>query len=145
MNYIKTHSQELETAYSYTARDGTCKYDSASGKVNVKSVATVRARSAAQLMAAIATGPTSVTVEADTSVFQQYTSGVLNSAACGTNLDHAITAIGYGTDASAGDYYIVRNSWGASWGNNGYINIAAVEHTAGICGIQQTSVWPTTN
>ena len=145
MNYVKTHSQELESAYAYTARDGTCKFSSASGKVAVKTVATVTARSAAQLKAAIATGPTSVTVEADRSVFQQYTSGVLNSSACGTSLDHAITAVGYGTDASAGDYYIVRNSWSTSWGNQGYINIAAVEGTVGICGIQQTSVWPTTN
>ena len=145
MNYVKTHPQELESDYAYTARDGTCKFSSASGKVAVKTVATVTAKSAAQLKAAIATGPTSVTVEADTTVFQQYTSGVMNSAACGTNLDHAITAIGYGSNTLAGAYYIVRNSWGASWGNNGYINIAIVEGTVGICGIQQTSVWPTTN
>ena len=73
-----------------------------------------------------------------------YTSGVLNSPDCGTRLNHAVTAIGYGTDPTAGDYYIVRNSWGASWGNAGYINIAAVDGI-GICGIQQVSVWPTTN
>jgi C1A family cysteine protease len=97
-------------------------------------------------MAAIAKQPVSVTVEADTAVFQQYTSGILNSAACGTQLDHAITAVGYGTDSASGqNYYIVRNSWGASWGNQGYINIAAVEGTVGICGIQQTSVYPSTN
>ena len=73
-----------------------------------------------------------------------YTSGVLNSPDCGTRLNHAVTAIGYGTDPTAGDYYIVRNSWGASWGNAGCINIAAVDGI-GICGIQQVSVWPTTN
>ena len=144
MNYIKTHGQELETAYPYTAQDGTCKFAAASGKVNVNTIANVTPSSVAQLKAAIAQGPTSVTVEADTSVFQQYTGGVLNSAACGTNLDHAITAVGYGTDATAGEYYIVRNSWGASWGAQGYINIAAVDGV-GICGIQQTSLWPTTN
>ena len=87
-------------------------------------------------MAAIAKQPVSVTVEADTAVFQQYTSGVLNSAACGTQLDHAITAVGYGTDSTSGlNYYIVRNSWGASWGDQGYIKIAAIEGTVGICGI----------
>ena len=144
MNYIKTHGQELETAYPYTAVTGTCKYSAASGKVNVNTIANVTPSSVAQLKAAIAQGPTSVTVEADTAVFQQYTGGILNSKACGTNLDHAITAVGYGTDATAGDYYIVRNSWGASWGAKGYINIAAVDGV-GICGIQQISVWPTTN
>jgi C1A family cysteine protease len=145
MNYIHTHVQELETAYPYKATTNACNYDATKGTVNVNVVATVTPKSAAQLKAAIATGPTSVTVEADRAVFQQYTSGVLNSPLCGTSLDHAITAIGYGTDATAGDYYIVRNSWGAAWGNAGYINIAAVEGTVGICGIQQTSVWPTTN
>jgi hypothetical protein len=65
----------------------------------------------------------------------------LNSAACGTSLDHAITGVGYG-NKNGQNYYIVRNSWGASWGDAGYIMIAAVEGTAGICGIQQTSVWP---
>jgi len=111
--------------------------------VGVTKVNTVRAKSAASLKAAIAVGPTSVTVEADRSVFQRYTGGVLNSAACGTQMDHAITAVGYG-NLNGQDYYIVRNSWGASWGDAGYINIAAVEGTVGICGIQQTSVWPNT-
>ena len=144
MNYIKSHGQELETAYPYTARDGTCKYDSSKGKVNVKSVANVGAKSVSQLKAAIAKGPTSVTVEADRTVFQSYRSGILNSTACGTQLDHAITAVGYGTSSTGQDYYIVRNSWGASWGDKGYINIAAV-NGVGICGIQQVSVWPTTS
>ena len=144
MNYIKTHGQELETDYPYTARTGTCKYSSTKGKVNVKSIANVGAKSVAQLKAAIATGPTSVTVEADRTVFQSYRSGILNSTACGTQLDHAITAIGYGTSSTGQDYYIVRNSWGASWGDQGYINIAAVDGV-GMCGIQQVSVWPTTN
>jgi C1A family cysteine protease len=92
-------------------------------------------------MAAIATGPVSVTVEADTATFQGYTKGILNSSKCGTNLDHAITAVGYG-NSNGQNYYIVRNSWGSTWGDQGYIMIAAVEGTAGICGIQQTSVWP---
>ena len=103
----------------------------------------MQSNSVDQLKAAIAKGPTSVTIEADRSVFQQYTSGVLNSAACGTSLDHAVTAVGYGS-ASGQDYYIVRNSWGASWGLAGYINIAAVAGQ-GICGIQMDSLWPTTS
>jgi C1A family cysteine protease len=143
MKYVATHGQELESAYPYTARDGTCKYEAAKGKVNTKGVNTVQARSVDALKAAIAKGPTSVTVEADRAAFQQYTSGILNTTACGTQLDHAITAVGYGT-SNGQDYYIVRNSWGASWGDKGYINIAAVPGV-GICGIQQTSVWPNTN
>jgi cathepsin L len=74
-----------------------------------------------------------VAVEANKTVFQSYKSGILNSSACGTNLDHAITAVGYGTESGV-DYYIVRNSWGAGWGDKGYIKIAAVKGE-GICGI----------
>jgi C1A family cysteine protease len=103
-------------------------------------------RSVKQLKAAIAEAPVSVTIEADKTVFQQYTSGVLDSSACGTQLDHAVTAVGYGTEDGK-DYYLVRNSWGASWGDEGYIKIAATEASLGkgICGIQQTSVVPTTD
>jgi C1A family cysteine protease len=143
MVYLEKIGQELTSEYPYTARDGSCHASASKGKVEVKSIANVTPRSPSQLMAAIAKGPTSVTVEADRTVFQMYTGGVLNSTACGTQLDHAITAVGYGNEAGQ-DYYIVRNSWGASWGDHGYIKIAAVAGN-GICGIQQTSVWPTTN
>ena len=69
-----------------------------------------------------------------------YTGGILDSDACGTQLDHAVTAVGYGKEGDK-EYYIIRNSWGPSWGENGYIKIAAVEGD-GICGIQQVSVYP---
>jgi len=72
-----------------------------------------------------------------------YTSGVMDSTACGTNLDHAVAAVGYGTEGGK-DYYIVRNSWGASWGDQGYIKIAAVEGK-GICGIQMQAYSATTD
>jgi len=143
MNYVASHGQVSEAAYPYTSghgQSGTC-MQKGTPLVYVSSVNTVQSHSASQLMAAIAGGPVSVTVEADTSVFQGYTGGILNSSACGTSLDHAITAVGYG-NKNGQNYYIVRNSWGASWGDQGYIMIAAVEGTAGICGIQQTSVWP---
>ncbi len=121
------------------ARDGTCAYKKTTA-TNVATYSSVPARSVAQLKAAIVKGVVSVTIEADRSVFQRYTGGVMNSSACGTSLDHAVAAVGYGTEAGQ-DYYIVRNSWGASWGDSGYIKIAAVEG-AGICGIQLSSTWP---
>jgi len=65
----------------------------------------------------------------------------LDSAACGTALDHAVAAVGYGTENGL-EYYIVRNSWGTSWGEDGYIRIAVVDHTPGICGIQRESLYP---
>jgi C1A family cysteine protease len=91
-------------------------------------------------MAAVATGPVSVAIEADTMVFQFYGGGVFNNKGCGTSLDHGVAVVGYGNE-NGQDYYIVRNSWGSSWGESGYIRIAAVEGD-GICGIQMQPVYP---
>lgn len=117
----------------------------APGHVTVQNYANVPPRSANALKGAIEQGVVSVTVEADKDVFHHYTGGIINSDACGTQLDHAIAAVGWGTDDTVGDYYIVRNSWTSSWGEQGYVRIAAVENTVGICGIQQESTIPTTN
>jgi C1A family cysteine protease len=131
-----------ETAYPYTAKDGTC-------KTGLTSIATISgygdvpANSDTALIAAIAVQPVSVAVEADQNSFQFYTSGVM-TAACGTALDHGVLAVGYGTDATGGDYYTVKNSWGASWGYNGYILLGrgAKFNPSGQCGIQMESSFP---
>jgi C1A family cysteine protease len=142
MKYAQDHAMAYESEYTYTAKDGSCK--NPSGHVSVSSIHEVAAQSVQSLKDAIAQGPVSVTVEADRRVFQSYSSGVLDSNLCGTRLDHAITAVGYGTE-NGKDYYLVRNSWGGSWGDQGYIKIAATSDGKGICGIQQVSVWPETN
>ena len=64
-----------------------------------------------------------------------YTSGVLNDPACGTSLNHAVAAVGYGVEGGV-KYYIIRNSWGSGWGDRGYIKIAAQDSGKGICGVQ---------
>ena len=143
--YLEKTAQELEADYPYTSgtgSTGTCKADAKKEKIFVSSYNNVKADSVAQLKAAIATAPTSVTIEADKLVFQMYTYGIMDSTSCGTNLDHAVAAVGYGTDEASGkEYYIVRNSWGTSWGDQGYIKIAAVDGK-GICGIQEQSLYP---
>jgi len=96
--------------------------------------------SVAALQSALASQPIAVSIEADTLVFQSYTSGVLDSAACGTSLDHAVLAVGYGVENGL-NYWLVKNSWGTSWGDNGYIKLAAVEGE-GICGVQMVPVYP---
>ena len=65
--------------------------------------------------------------------FQQYKTGVLDSENCGTNLDHGVLAVGYGSEGGK-DYILVKNSWGSSWGDSGYIKIAD-KSGPGICGI----------
>merc|ERR1711904_262489 len=75
-------------------------------------------------------GPVSVAIEADQSSFQLYKSGVLTGS-CGTNLDHGVLAVGFGTSGGT-DYWKVKNSWGASWGDKGYILIQRGVNKCGI-------------
>lgn len=114
------------------------------GKVVVKPSGhvLVTKNSALALKTAIAIQPVSVAIEADSFVFQFYAGGVINSDKCGTNVDHSVVAVGYGVDPQKGEYYIVKNSWGTSWGMKGYVNIAIVDGP-GICGIQIEGIYPT--
>ena len=108
----------------------------------ISSYKDVPVNSEVALETAIVATPISVAVEADQSVFQYYTGGVMDSA-CGTQLDHGVLAVGYGTDGGK-DYYKVKNSWGADWGSKGYINLArgAKFNPAGQCGIQMDASYP---
>ena len=112
----------LETDYPYTALDGSCNYDQTRGYGKVTSYSSIASGDATQLKAALLKGPVSVAIEADDYVFQGYTSGVITSG-CGDQLDHGVLAVGYGTEAGQ-DYFIVKNSWGSSWGDSGYVKIA---------------------
>ena len=138
--YIAANGIETEQNYPYKGVDQNCAYDKSKAQVKNIGQAYVAPNNAEALKTAIADGPVSVAIEADTFVFQFYSGGILNSKACGTNLDHGVVAVGYvATDANP--YYIVRNSWGASWGVKGYINIA-IKDGQGICGIQMEPVIP---
>ena len=131
-----------EASYPYTALDGNCVYNSSAAyQWNVTDYTHVTPNSVADLQSAIAMQPVSVSIEADTYYFQSYTSGVLTDvAACGDMIDHAVLAVGYGNE-SGQDYWLVKNSWGTSWGEAGYIKLAAVAGE-GICGVQEGPLYP---
>merc|ERR1711871_619354 len=121
--YIEAKGDALESAYSYTGKTGTCSAskssDTAIAAGKVTSFNDVTSDSETQMLAAVNKGPVSVAIEADQSGFQFYKSGVF-SGTCGTNLDHGVLVVGYGTD-SGKDYWKVKNSWGTTWGQEGYI------------------------
>jgi C1A family cysteine protease len=88
-------------------------------------------------------GPVSIAIEADTRIFQSYSSGVITSTSCGTNLDHGVLIVGYGTEKEQ-PYWLVKNSWGTSWGENGYVKIARTNsrNDPGICGVAMQPSFP---
>ena len=69
-----------------------------------------------------------------------YTSGIVNTSDCTTSINHAVLVVGYGT-LNGTNYWIVKNSWGTSWGDKGYLKIADVAG-AGMCGINQYPKYP---
>jgi C1A family cysteine protease len=132
--YLIEHGQCSLASYPYTAKDGSCK--TCSPVAHFSSCSDVKPNDQVSLKGAVAQQPVSVAIEADTRYFQSYKSGILTDASCGTKLDHGVLAVGYGSE-NGQKYWIVKNSWGASWGESGYVRIARSESTndAGICGI----------
>jgi cathepsin L len=132
-----------EAAYPYTATDGTCVSQGLQVAATIKGFKDVPTNSETALMAAISIQPVSVAVEADQNSFQFYAGGVLTQT-CGTNLDHGVLAVGYGTSGGQ-DYYLVKNSWGTDWGSKGYIMLARgpkYNGNSGQCGIQMDPSYP---
>jgi len=124
-----------EANYPYTAKDGTCNpAEEASSVVTISDYNDVPQNDESQLMAAVALQPVSVAIDAEGTSFQLYKSGVYNSE-CGTNLDHGVLVVGYGTENGL-DYWKVKNSWSSSWGDEGYIKMARnTKNPEGQCGI----------
>lgn len=101
--YLESNYAELESVYPYTSgtsrKSGTCKYNEHSKTgVVVSTYQNVQQDQPDSLKAAIERGVTSVAIEADKTVFQHYTTGVLTSDKCGVNLDHGVAAVGYGSE-----------------------------------------------
>jgi len=131
---------ETETAYGYTGRNGTC--HAAGGVTEVKSFKDVTTKSADALKAAVAEGPVSVAIDAAGLGFQFYFGGIMKHF-CGTSLDHGVLVVGYGTDGGE-DFWLLKNSWGGSWGEKGYFRIFRDQKStdAGVCGLQLQPSYP---
>jgi C1A family cysteine protease len=132
--YVESHKIELESEYPYTGRDGKCHEEG--GVAEIKSFMDVTPKSPTALADALAKGPVSIAVDAGGLAWQFYFGGIMKHF-CGTSLDHGVLLVGYGTEGSE-DYWIVKNSWGASWGEKGYVRIFRdmEKNDAGVCGLQ---------
>ena len=131
-----------ESDYPYTGVQGACAKTCTDVAGTAVSKHTDVNATAEDLMSAIAQQPVSIAIEADQRGFQFYNSGVF-SGSCGTKLDHGVLAVGYGV-MSQMPYWKVKNSWGESWGNNGFINIERnKKQKGGQCGILNSASYPT--
>jgi C1A family cysteine protease len=131
-----------EDAYPYVAADGSCKSASCSPVFTIKAFTDVPKEDEDQLKIAAAQQPVSVAIDASGLGFQFYSGGVYDDIFCGTKLDHGVLVVGYGTDGK--DYWTVKNSWGESWGESGYIRMKRGSGSGkGMCGIAMQPSYPT--
>ncbi|KAL6646357.1 hypothetical protein ACP70R_017965 [Stipagrostis hirtigluma subsp. patula] len=141
--YIAKHGGvAAEAAYPYKARQSSCRKSGAPPVVTIDGYEDVPANDEAALKKAVAHQPVSVAIEASGSHFQFYSEGVFTGR-CGTELDHGVTAVGYGVAADGTKYWVVKNSWGPEWGEKGYIRMAReVGAKEGLCGIAMEPSYP---
>lgn len=131
--------------YPYYAEEKNCRESLCKNYVEVpiETYRYVIPRTAYSLKSALARyGPISVAIQADQTPFQFYKSGVFD-APCGTKVNHGVVLVGYDVDEQTNkEYWLVRNSWGESWGEKGYIRLALHSGRKGTCGILVEPVYP---
>ncbi|XP_064488085.1 procathepsin L-like [Ornithodoros turicata] len=140
--YVKRNDGiDTEESYPYTARDGSCKYNPSTEGATVTGYDDVESGSEDALKSAVGTvGPVSVAIDASHKSFRFYQSGVYDEPNCSTkDLDHGVLVVGYGSGLN-GDYWIVKNSWGESWGDKGYIFMSRNRDNQ--CGIASEASYP---
>jgi len=140
-SYIKDNKGiDTESSYPYEAMDDSCRFKSENVGATDTGFVDIAENDEKQLMEAVATiGPISVAIDASQPSFQNYKNDVYDEPMCTDNLDHGVLAVGYGT-LNGKDYWLVKNSWGESWGNNGYIMMSRNKNNQ--CGIASMASYP---
>jgi len=141
--YIKDNGGlDTENSYPYHADEETCQYKPASsGATDVGYTDCVEGDEKALKEALATVGPISIAIDASQPSFQLYSTGVYIDDMCSsTQLDHGVLLVGYGTSDEGQDYWIVKNSWGPEWGDEGYIMMA--RNRGNQCGVASSASYP---
>jgi len=143
--YMEKNAMCTEASYPYAAKNGKCKKGLKKCKVGIPKGSVVGYKDVATddenaMMEAVSKGPVSVAIEADQRVFQMYRKGVLTTT-CGEQLDHGVLVVGYG-ELDGTKYWKVKNSWGPSWGQEGFILLARDKGESGECGLLKQPSYP---
>ncbi|KAI9120088.1 hypothetical protein K1719_009057 [Acacia pycnantha] len=141
--FIINNGINSEANYPYKGVDGTCNANEEDNhEVTINGYEDVPANSEQALQNVVANHPVSVAIETSGSDFQFYESGIFTGS-CGTELDHGVTVVGYGVNDDT-EYWLVKNSWGTEWGEEGYIRMQRnVDAQEGLCGIAMRASYPT--
>jgi len=142
MEYIiNNKGLDTEASYPYTAQDGTCQFNAANVGATLTGMVNITSGDENDLQQKVSLGPVSVAIDASHSSFQFYSSGVYNEPECSSqSLDHGVLAVGWGATSNGTAYWIVKNSWGTSWGINGFIWMA--RNSNNMCGIATIATLP---
>lgn len=168
-NYVQRNGGlDTEDSYPYRATTGFCRYNSRNLGAKITGAVSIPQGDEQKLMEALGSvGPVSVSIDASHPSFQHYASGVYQEHNCNAqNVDHAVLAVGYGTDCKGNDYYLIKNSWGKhfkhssivfhrkrtfkftdfrlfitgkSWGEDGFLKIKREKNH---CGIASAAIYP---
>ena len=132
-----------EADVPYKSQVHTCAQDFCKTRTNFSNCRTIPAGDQMAMMRYIQFQPLSVAIQADQPVFKYYKSGVITTEECGQETDHGVLVVGYGTE-DGHDYWLVKNSWGPDWGDNGYVKIGRSNSSddLGICGIASAVSFP---
>lgn len=138
--YVIQSGLDSESDYAYTAQVGECHATGNTVAATANGFKDVAKGDEDALKDALNIGPVSIAIEADQEGFHFYNGGVFDGE-CGQQLDHGVLIVGYGTDEDSGkDYWIVKNSWGETWGEQGYIRLVRNQNQ---CGIANAASYPT--
>lgn len=147
--YIQKFGLTTEEAYPHTGLKEACKFEPSMPTVQVEKLnyldqAGTHPIASNSLEDSLKQEPIGLMLDAQSIYFQAYTGGILDRADCGTDVNHPVIAVGWGVE-NGKQYFIIKNTWGSDWGEDGYIRIAATHGGFGICGVNSVGVWPTTN
>ena len=135
-DYVKKFKIGTEEEYPYEAVDGRCRRKSTKTRTSITSYTTMPKPSVDSLLDLIDQKPVSVGFEVQDDFFN-YTGGIYSNddPDCGLELNHGVLAVGYvEVDDKTQSYYIVKNSWGEDWGEEGFFRMELGE-VCGTCGI----------
>ncbi|XP_075944647.1 digestive cysteine proteinase 2 [Anarhichas minor] len=141
-DYVVNNGLQSTNAYPYTSLDAQpCFYDSRLAVAHIKDYRFIPKGDEQALADAVATiGPITVAIDADHSSFLFYSSGIYDEPNCNpNNLSHAVLLVGYGSEGGQ-DYWIIKNSWGSSWGEGGFMRM--VRDGRNTCGIASYALYP---